>query len=157
LIPNLKTILSGQKKVYELDAHPFRWVDMKVDAILESPCELKNDRCLNCHRYFMAVRSLIKAAVVSRHFIKDLKDEEEMNSIVKDILDCSNVAFFELHKFEENINGNLIFRAKKAGIHIVYAIDKQMRIVFLRAFKNYSEYGKFLEDKKEIEKMIVQS
>jgi mRNA-degrading endonuclease RelE of RelBE toxin-antitoxin system len=130
---------------------------MKVDAIPESPCGFKKDHCLNCHSHFMAVRPLIKAAVVSRHFIKDLKDEEEMNSIVKDILDCSNIDFFELHKFEENIDGNLIFRAKKARIHIVYAIDKQMRIVFLRAFKNYSEYGKFLEDKKEIEKMILHS
>jgi mRNA-degrading endonuclease RelE of RelBE toxin-antitoxin system len=127
---------------------------MKIDAIPESPCEHKRDHCLNCHSHFMAVRPLIKAAFVSRHFIKDLKDEEEMKSIVNDVLDCSNMDFFELHKFEENINGNLIFRAKKAGMHIVYAIDKQMRIVFLRAFKNYGEYEKFLEDKKEIKKMI---
>ncbi len=103
----------------------------------------------------MNIRPLIKAAVVTRHFVKDLKDEAEMKSIVNDILDCSNVDFYELHKFEENIDGNLIFRAKKEGIHIVYLVDKKMRLVFLRAFRNYSEYGKFLEDKREIRKMIL--
>jgi len=105
----------------------------------------------------MAIRPLIRAAVVSRHFVKDLKDEEEVKSIVNDVLDCSNIDFYELHKFEENIDGNLVFRAKKEGTHVVYSVDKQMRIVFLRAFKNYSEYGKFLEDKKEIKKMIFHS
>jgi mRNA-degrading endonuclease RelE of RelBE toxin-antitoxin system len=128
---------------------------MKVDAVLESPCALKKGHCLNCHSHFMAVRPLIKAAVVSRHFIKDLKNKDEMKSIVNDVLDCSNMDFFELHKFEENIDGNLIFRAKKQGVHIVYCVDKQMRIIFLRAFRNYSEYGKFLEDKKEIKKLIA--
>jgi hypothetical protein len=102
----------------------------------------------------MAIRPLLKVAIVSRHFIKDMKDEEEIKSIVNDILDCSNMDFFELHKPEENIDGYLIFRAKKQGVHVVYVVDRQMRIVFLRAFRNYSEYGKFLEDKEEIKKMI---
>jgi hypothetical protein len=73
---------------------------------------------------------------------------------VKDVLDCSNVNFSELHKFEENIDGNLVFRAKKNGVHIVYCVDKRMKIIFLRAFRNYNEYEKFLEDRKEIERMI---
>jgi hypothetical protein len=50
----------------------------------------------------MAIRPLLKVAIVSRHFIKDMKDEEEIKSIVNDILDCSNMDFFELHKPEEN-------------------------------------------------------
>jgi mRNA-degrading endonuclease RelE of RelBE toxin-antitoxin system len=103
----------------------------------------------------MTVRPLIKSIVVSKHFLKDLKDEEEAKSIVKDVLDCSNVDFVELHKFEENVDGNLIFRAKKQGRHIVYCVDKKMRIIFLRVFKNYGEYGTFLEDKREIKKMIA--
>jgi len=103
----------------------------------------------------MTIRPLIKTVVVSNHFIRDLKDEKETHSIVSGVLDCSNADFSELHKFEENIDGNLIFRAKKEGIHIVYGVDKRMRIMFLRAFKNYGEYGKFLEDKKEIKKMIA--
>ena len=93
--------------------------------------------------------------VVSKHFIRDLKDKEEADSIVNGVLDCSSIDFNELHKFEEDIDGNLVFRAKKEGTHIVYCVDKKMRIIFLRAFRNYSEYTKFLEDRKEIKKMIA--
>lgn len=103
----------------------------------------------------MEIRPLIKTLVVSRHFVRDLKDKKEVDSIVSGILDCSNIDFNELHKFEENIYGNLVFRAKRDGIHIVYCVDKKMRIIFLRAFKNYSEYEKFLVNKKEIKKMIA--
>jgi mRNA-degrading endonuclease RelE of RelBE toxin-antitoxin system len=103
----------------------------------------------------MAIRPSLKILVISRHFIRDLKGKEEVDSIVNGVLDCSNVDFNELHKFEEDIDGNLIFRAKKGDIHIVYCVDKKMRIIFLRAFRNFSEYGRFLEDKKEIKRMIV--
>jgi len=103
----------------------------------------------------MAVRPYIKGVVVSKHFLKDLKDEEEAESIVKDVLDCSNVDFSELHKFEESVDGNMIFRAKKEGTHIVYCVDKEMRIIFLRVFRNYKEYEKFLDDKKQVRKMIA--
>jgi mRNA-degrading endonuclease RelE of RelBE toxin-antitoxin system len=109
---------------------------------------------LNCHSHFKAVRPFIKEAFISKHFIKDLKDEEEMQSIVNDVLDCSNTDFYELHKFEESLEGNMIFRAKKEGLHIVYCVNKQMRIVFLRAFKNYGKYAKFLENKKEMMNLL---
>jgi len=102
----------------------------------------------------MMIRPSIKSIVVSKHFIRDLKDTEKMNSIIKDVLDCSHLEFNELHKFEENIGGTLIFRAKKENVHIVYSIDKKMRIVFLRAVKNFSQYKKFLENKKEIIRLI---
>jgi len=102
----------------------------------------------------MNIRPLIKAAIVTKRFMKDLKNEEEAKTIVNEVLDCSNIDYYELHKFEENIDGYLIFRAKKKGIHIVYCLDKEMQLVFLRAFKNYKEYGKFLEDKREIIKLI---
>ena len=105
----------------------------------------------------MTVRPLIKTVVVSKHFVRDFKDHDEAQSVIEDILDCSSVGFNELHKFEENIGGNLVFRAKKGGMHIVYGVDKEMRIVFLRAFRNYSEYGKFLEGKKEIRKIMAES
>jgi len=102
----------------------------------------------------MTIRPLIKNVVVSRRFFKDLKDAEKVKSIVKDVLECSSINFNELHKFEENVNGNLVFRAKRDNIHVVYCVDKRRQIIFLRAFRNYSEYAKFLEDKKEIERMI---
>ena len=102
----------------------------------------------------MNIRPLIKDAIVTKRFMKDLKNEEEAKTIVNEVLDCSNIDYYELHKFEENIDGCLIFRAKKKGTHIVYCLDKKMQLVFLRALKNYKEYGKFLEDKKEIIKLI---
>lgn len=120
-----------------------------------NPCvEKKTLHCLNCHSHFMAIRPSIKSVVVSRHFVRDLKNKENMDSIIRDILDCSNLEFTELHKFEENIDGNLVFRAKKEGQHIVYGVDTKKRIVFLRAFRNFGEYKKFLDDKKEIVRML---
>ena len=89
----------------------------------------------------MTIRPSLKTLVISRHFTRDLKDKEQIDSIVNGILDCS-VGFNELHKFEEDIDGNLVFRAKKENMHIVYCVDKKMRIIFLRAFKNYNEYKK---------------
>lgn len=127
---------------------------MKVITNFTNPCAIKKDHCVNCHSHFLAVRPFIKEAVISRRFMKDLKDEQEVNSIVNAVLDCSSVDF-ELHKFEESLDGNLIFRAKKEGVHLVYCVDKQMRIVFLRAFHNYSDYGKFLEDKREVKRQLA--
>ena len=48
-------------------------------------------------------------------------------------------------------------RAKKKDVHVVYSVDAKMQIVFLRAFRNYNEYKRFLEDKKEIRKIIAYS
>ena len=102
----------------------------------------------------MTLRPLLKEIVVSKHFKRDLKDEEKISSIIKSILDCSHMEFNELHKFEENIEGVLIFRAKKENLHIIYCIDKSMRIIFLRAIRNFDEYKRLLDDKKEIKLMI---
>ena len=53
----------------------------------------------------MNIRPLIKAAIVTKRFMKDLKNEEEAKTIVNEVLDCSNIDYYELHKFEENIDG----------------------------------------------------
>jgi len=124
-----------------------------IDVKLGNSCATRKERCINCNSRFVNVRPLVKSVAISNHFLKDL-GEGEVKSIVNDVLDCSNVYFQELHKFEENVDGNLLFRAKKQGVHIVYGVDKKMRIVFLRAFRNYSEYAKFLENKNEIKKII---
>jgi mRNA-degrading endonuclease RelE of RelBE toxin-antitoxin system len=128
---------------------------MDLDIKLDNPCEKRKGFCVNCNNHFMSLRPSIKNIVISKHFIRDLKDEEEISSIIKNILDCSHLEFNELHKFEENLNGNLIFRAKKDRLHIVYCIDKSMRIIFLRAIKNFTEYKKFLDNKKEINAMVM--
>jgi hypothetical protein len=41
---------------------------------LGDDCVIKKDYCINCYSLFMNIRSLIKAAVVSKRFIKDLKN-----------------------------------------------------------------------------------
>ena len=130
--------------------------EFSMETNIGNPCaEKKTLHCINCHTHFMRIRPSIKNIVVSRHFARDLKNEKEMGSIIKEVLDCSDLGFTELHKFEEHIEGNLVFRAKKEKLHIVYCIDKKRRIIFLRAFRNFSEYKKFLDDKKEIRKMIA--
>ena len=125
-----------------------------MDIKLENPCNERKNFCINCNSHFMELRPLLKEVVVSKHFKRDLKDEERINSIIKNILDCAHLEFNELHKFEENIDGSLIFRAKKENLHIIYCIDKNMRIIFLRAIRNFDEYRRFLENKKEIKLMV---
>ena len=94
-------------------------------------------------------------------FIEDgranLKDEEKAKVIVRDVLDCSNADFYELHKFEKHVDGCMVFRAKTEGMHIVYCVDKDMRIIFMRVFKNFKEYEKFLDDKRELAKFIMRA
>jgi len=103
----------------------------------------------------MAVRPNIRGFVVTKRFLKDLKDKEKAKEIVRDVLDCATVDFYELHKFEAHVAGCMVFRAKKEGMHIVYCVDKNMRIIFIRAFTSFKEYEKFLDDKKELTKLIM--
>jgi mRNA-degrading endonuclease RelE of RelBE toxin-antitoxin system len=105
----------------------------------------------------LALRPRIKEVVVTKRFLKDLREAEETETIVQEILDCSEVNFTELHKFEENVDGNLVFRAKKEDKHFVYCVDKNTRLIFLRVFKNFKEYGKFLEDKKTIINSVLRA
>jgi mRNA-degrading endonuclease RelE of RelBE toxin-antitoxin system len=121
---------------------------------LENTCSSKKVFCDTCNSHFMRLRPLLKEVIITKHFERDLKDQEKIDAIVKDVLDCSHMEFRELHKYEENINDNIIFRARKGKTHIVYCITKNRNIVFLRAIKNYDDYKKFLEDKKTIKKIV---
>jgi mRNA-degrading endonuclease RelE of RelBE toxin-antitoxin system len=127
---------------------------MEFHFKLNNSCNQSRSFCVNCHNHFMSLRPELKEVVVSKHFIKDLKDEDEINSIINNVLDCSEIDFTELHKFEEHIDGIPVFRAKKEKLHIVYCIDKKMRIIFLRAFKSFNRYKKFLDNKNTIKHMI---
>ena len=129
--------------------------DSYFSVELGNPCVEQKDHCLNCHSHFMAVRPHIKSIIVTKRFFKDLRDEEKAKAIVRDVLDCSNSDFYELHKFEKHVNGCMVFRAKTEGMHIVYCVDKSMRLIFMRVFKNFKEYEKFLDDNKEISKLIM--
>ncbi len=128
---------------------------MDFNIRVDNPCLERKDFCINCNSHFITIRPSIRTVAVSKRFIRDLKDRERIVSIINNILDCSRLEFHELHKFEKNIDGNLVFRAKKERIHIVYGVDKRKRIIFLRAIKNFAEYKKFLENEKEILKMIA--
>jgi mRNA-degrading endonuclease RelE of RelBE toxin-antitoxin system len=129
--------------------------DFSFDVKPKNPCIEQKDHCLNCHSHFMEVRPHITSVVVTKRFFKDLKDAEKAKELVRDVLDCSSADFIELHKFEEHVAGCMIFRAKKEGMHIVYCVDKSMRIIFMRVFKNFKQYEKFLDDKKELTKFIL--
>jgi hypothetical protein len=125
---------------------------MKFHFNLQNSCIERKSFCINCNSHFRSLRPQLKEVVASRHFIKDLKDE--VNSIVQAVLSCANSDFTELHKFEKHVDGFMVFRAKKMKLHIVYGIDKKMRIIFLRAFKNFNQYKRFLNKKNLIKHMI---
>ena len=127
---------------------------MVVRTELSNACSTKKDFCLNCNSEFVAIRPLIKSVIISKHFMRDFKDKNKMNAVVNGILNCSSLEFNELHKFEGRVNGTLIFRAKKDDLHILYCVDKKMRIVFLRAIGNFTEYKRFLDDRKELRRIV---
>jgi len=104
---------------------------------------------VNYQNHFDQLRSSIKQVLVTKHFRRDAPDFD--TSLV---LDSAHEHFTHLHKFEENVSGNHIFRALKDGVHIVYAVDKKHRLIFLRAFKNFKKYESFLEHKKKILRLI---
>jgi mRNA-degrading endonuclease RelE of RelBE toxin-antitoxin system len=128
--------------------------DSNFSAEPGNPCVEQKEHCLNCHSHFMAVRPYVTGVVVTKRFFRDLKDAEKARALVRDVLDCSNADFSELHKFEKHVAGCMIFRAKKDGMHIVYCVDTNMRIIFMRVFKNFKQYEKFLDDKREIAKLL---
>jgi hypothetical protein len=102
--------------------------------------------------HFHQLEPHITEVLVTHHFKRDAPDFD-----VSQIIDDRHDQFTHLHKFEEAIEGNHIFRALQEHVHYVYVIDKGHRLLFLRAFHNYTEYKKFLDDKKEILRMISSS
>jgi len=128
---------------------------MVITTKVENPCLEKKDFCRNCHSRFMTLRPSIKAIAISTRFARDLKDEARATTIMRNILDCSRLEFNELHKFERNIQGTLIFRARQGKAHVVYGVDKRKRIIFLRVIRNFTEYKKLLDNDKEILRLIM--
>jgi len=106
---------------------------------------------MECSSHFMHLRGSMLGYKISKHFEKELGNYQE---IIGKILSCDAACFTELHKFEEKISDISVFRAKIDRVHIVYAIDKTGNAYFLRAFRNFSMYGRFLGDKKGIVKLI---
>jgi hypothetical protein len=126
---------------------------MVIDIEVENSCSMEKDFCKDCSNHFTRLRPMVKEAVTSKHFLRDVKDEKEANSIINSILECSRMDFTELHKFEETIGKATLFRAKIGSFHIVYCIEGES-IMFLRRVENFEEYKKFIDNKKEIKRMI---
>ncbi len=98
--------------------------------------------------------SSIKSYIITKHFKRDFKHKEEAIALVLDVIQSDHERFEQLHKLEEQLKGNHIFRGKINGKHIVYAITPEHNLIFLRSFKNFKQYEEFLSDKRRILKMI---
>jgi hypothetical protein len=129
--------------------------DMEPYLELDNPCGRKREFCRNCSSLFMTVRPFIKNAVVHKKFFIDLgRDKKRVDSVVKMILDCQNLEFHELHKFEKSFDETLVFRAKQEKIHFVYCVNKKKMetMLFLRAINNFTDYKRLLENEQQIKK-----
>lgn len=47
---------------------------MNLDKILNNPCNERKGFCASCNNHFMNLRPLIKNVIISKHFIRDLKE-----------------------------------------------------------------------------------
>jgi hypothetical protein len=99
---------------------------------------------------FEQLKPRIKGYAITAHFKRDMGSIDRAAAIAIDILESQHDGCEELHKYEEHLEGNHIFRAKIKGVHIVYAITAEPSLVFLRGFKNFKEYKHFLEDRQAI-------
>lgn len=126
---------------------------------IDNTCAKKREFCQNCSSHFMTVRPFIKNAVVHKKFFRDLRrDKERVDSVVKMILDCQNLEFHELHKFEKSVDGILVFRAKQEKNHFVYCVNKKKMesLLFLRALSDFTEYKRLLMDDQQIKRMATE-
>jgi hypothetical protein len=114
-------------------------------------CPAEGD-CVGCQSHFQHLRPQITEVLATKHFRRDAPDFD--TSLV---VDCRYQHFTILHRLEENIRGNHVFRALHNHRHIVYAVDKKHRLIFLRAFYNFKQYEKFLDNKKRILDMIQEA
>ena len=117
---------------------------MEIDA-----CPLESRICANCNSIYERMRHKITEVIITKHFLRDAP-AFRTDFITK----CEQTPYTRLHKYEGNVDGHHIFRALKNKVHYVYAIDKSYRLVFLRAFKNFNLYQRFLGNKKLILAMI---
>ena len=102
--------------------------------------------------HFHELVPFVKEISFSSHFEKDMGSLDGFDP--KAIFKSEFEDFTRLHKFEEKVGDNYIFRALHNHKHILYSIDKQGNVLFLRAFSNFKEYCKFLGDKKKIGEIL---
>ena len=103
--------------------------------------------------HFDCLRDSIRDYAITKHFKRDL-GLARATAVALDVLDSQHARFEELHKFEEKLAGCYIFRAKIDGAHIVYAVTPRHTLVFLRGFKNFKQYERFLSNRKRLKEML---
>jgi len=96
--------------------------------------------------YFNELIRNVDSIIQTKHFKRDAHEFD--TGLITHAEEATH-----LHKFEETIEHWHIFRALIHKTHYVYAINDN-NLIFLRAFHNFNEYKKFLEDKKSILHMI---
>jgi len=94
--------------------------------------------------HLVTIKPQVRSAVVGKRFLKDLKGEKA-KELLREALDYPEAELYELHKFEEHAAGSAGFRAKAGEGHVVYCVDKNKRVIFMRVFKNVEHYKKFVE------------
>jgi hypothetical protein len=99
--------------------------------------------------HFDQFRPNIREVMVSHHFSRDLPGFDP-----NILLDAEHADHARLHKYEENVEGNHVFRAIIDHMHIVYCVDKDHNLIMLRAFRQFKEYEKFLQDRNAITQLV---
>ena len=92
-------------------------------------------------QHFEEIKPEISGYEVTKHFKRDLKD-----SSLGMVMTVLNSGYSEeLHKFEFKKKDRMYFRAKIEGYHILYCFHDGI-VTFLRAFKDFNDYTRFLEE-----------
>jgi mRNA-degrading endonuclease RelE of RelBE toxin-antitoxin system len=94
--------------------------------------------------HLVTIKPHVRSVVVGKRFLKDLKGEKA-KELLREALDYPDANFYELQKFEEHVVGSAGFRGKAGEEHVVYCVDKNKRVIFMRVFKNVENYKKFIE------------
>jgi mRNA-degrading endonuclease RelE of RelBE toxin-antitoxin system len=103
-------------------------------------CPLCGSEKLSLH--LVTIKPHVRSAVVGKRFLKDLKGEKA-KELLREALDYPDADFYELQKFEEQDSAG--FRGKAGEGNVVYCVDKNKRVIFMRVFKKVENYKKFIE------------
>lgn len=118
---------------------------------MESKCPNDPVRCVNCSDHFRRLRDSVKEVRATKRFLRDAPGFDE-----RALLSCEHRHFKRLHRYEGRAGEGHLFRAIQKHVHILYAIEGG-RLILLRAFRKYSDYSRYLQDKKAISRDLGQA
>ena len=94
--------------------------------------------------HLVTIKPHVRSAVVGKRFLKDFEGEKA-KELLREALDYPDADVYDLRKFEEGSAGSAGFRGKAGERHVVYCVDKNKRLVFMRVFRNVEHYKKFVD------------